>query len=116
MNTIRLDIPAAVPSLNKLLTMHWSARYRLRQEWAWLLRAAILDAQAPRHTFERARVTIERSGPRKLDHDNAVGAGKLLIDHLVKEGFLVDDDDAHVVMQYKQQIGEPHTTILLEAA
>lgn len=115
-HSVRLDIPDALPSLNKLLRMHWSERRKLRGQWQWALKAEVLNRHLAVKLIPKAKVTIERFSRRKIDFDNLVGANKILVDSLVREGFLVDDSPDHVTVNYIQHIGEPHTTISLEAA
>lgn len=109
---ITLDLPMAVPSLNAMNKMHWAKRNRLRGEWQWLVKAAVLNDRIKVHIIPRAKLTIERYGPKKLDNDNFVGGAKQLIDSLVNEGFLVDDSPEHLVAQYIQHIDRTHRTIV----
>jgi len=94
---IELLIPEATPSLNVMWTGHWSRRYKTRKHWQLLVRVARLQAKVlvvPR--WERARITIERTGAQILDHDNLVAGTKFVTDSLVREGFIVDDSPAHI--------------------
>jgi hypothetical protein len=109
-----LTIPDSVPSLNVLLGMHWGKRMKLRSRWHWLVREARLAVRARPQKLEHATITIERWGPRKIDFDNMVGSGKILVDLLVREGFLIDDSPDHVRVRYLQSIGPPKTTITIE--
>lgn len=97
---IVLTIPEPTPSLNRMTGTHWSRRQKLRKRWAWLVKAARLHAQAwESPQWARARVEIDRYGPRLLDADNCRAGTKPLMDSLVQEGFISDDSP--------QVIGEP---------
>lgn len=109
---ITLDLPLAVPSLNAMNKMHWAKRNRLRGQWQWLVKAAVLNDRIHVRIIPRAKLTIERYGPKKLDNDNFVGGAKQLVDSLVREGFLVDDSPDHLVAQYIQHIDRTPRTIV----
>lgn len=109
---IVLDLPMAVPSLNAMNKMHWAKRNRLRGEWQWLVKAAVLNDKIRVTMFDPAKVTIERFGPRKLDDDNFRGGAKQLMDSLVHEGFLADDSPDHLVAQYIQHISQTARTLV----
>jgi hypothetical protein len=97
---IVLQIPEATPSANTTLWAHWRKKHALRKRWAWLVRAAKLEAKvfdAPK--YPKATVTIERHSPRMLDADNCRAGTKVLADSLVAEGLILDDSMA--------VIGEP---------
>ena len=102
----------AVPSLNFLNKCHWAKRNRIRGQWQWLVRAAVLNDKIRVKRFDPAKVTIERFGPRMLDDDNFRGGAKGLMDSLVSEGFLADDSPDHLVAQYIQHISKTARTIV----
>lgn len=107
--SISLMVDEAVPSLNKTLRMHGVRQWRLKRDWAWLLRAALNGRSA--HNFGRAHVVITRQGAKLLDYDNLVGACKgVVIDNLRQMGFFEDDDPEHLLAEYRQQIGAPPAT------
>lgn len=115
MTTITLNLDKATPSLNEVNKMHWSQRNRLRGEWQWLVKAAVLNDRVTVVTHEKAKITIERYGPRRLDHDNLVGGAKQLMDSLVREGFVVDDSPKHLLPEYRQHIDKiPRTLVHIE--
>jgi len=109
---ITLDLPMAVQSLNYLNKCHWAKRNRLLGQWQWLVKAAVLNDRIRVHVIPKAKITIERYGPKKLDNDNFVGGAKGLVDSLVREGFLVDDSPDHLVAQYIQHIDKTPRTIV----
>jgi hypothetical protein len=97
---IVLTIDEATPSLNPLLGRHWAHKHKTRARWAWLVKAARLNAKVyDQPKYPKARLTIERYGPRVLDADNARGGMKWLTDQLVQQGLLLDDKP--------EVIGEP---------
>lgn len=108
---IILVLGEATPSRNAVDKLHWTARNRLRERWQWLIRVARLNERIVPVRWPHALLTIERYGPRKLDHDNLVGGAKQLIDALKHEGFIVDDTPEHVTVEYRQKTGTPATRI-----
>jgi Holliday junction resolvase RusA-like endonuclease len=114
---ITLVLEEATPSLNTVNKMHWARRHRLRGQWQWLVKAAVLNDRIQVKVIPAARITVERYSPRKLDHDNLVGGCKQLIDSLVREGFLVDDSPAHLTANYVQHVDKtPRTIVHIEEA
>lgn len=114
---ITLTIPFAFPSNNRMLRMHWAMRRKLKGDWQWLVKAEALRLPAPIRVLPRAKLIIERFGPKMLDYDNLVGGAKGIVDSLVSEGFFVDDSPAHLTSEYRQHIGKPSRTVIsIEAA
>jgi hypothetical protein len=116
---IVLDIPESTPSLNRTTRMHWVKRHQMRAKWQWLVKAARLDARIfLKEPLPKARITIERFGPKLLDYDNLVGgACKALIDSLVREGLILDDKPECIGQpQYFQHIGPRRTVVRIEPA
>lgn len=117
---IVLTIPESTPSLNRMLGVHWAKKLRQRKHWAWLVKAARLHARAyesPR--WPRARLTIERYGPRWIDPENFAAGTKFLTDSLVAEGFILDDSPKVIGKPTYTQIvskTERKTIITIEAA
>lgn len=109
---IMLDLPLAVQSRNIIDKLHWAKRNRMRGDWQWLVRAAVLAAKVQVVRQNHGALTIERVSPRKLDHDNFVGGCKQLQDALVREGFFVDDSVKHLTTTYIQTAGSPARTIV----
>lgn len=114
---IELEINEATPSLNPLLGQFWAKRHKDRKRWRWLVRAARLAADAfPTAPLQKARITIVRHGRRQLDTDNLYGGTKLLVDSLVREGFVIDDSPDHIELIVTQKLTKtPKTTIRIEA-
>lgn len=116
---IVLDIPESTPSVNPSRGVHWSKTHRQRARWGWLVKAARLDAKLFTNLIPlaKARVTIERWGPKALDHDNYVAGAKQLLDSLVREGFIADDKPACIGQpSYLQHIGQHRTLVRIEPA
>jgi hypothetical protein len=112
---IAFTIPEATPSLNTVLRSHWRANYYLRSRWQWFVRAAIVNNKLKPSHWTRAKVTIERFGPRRLDADNFAGGTKILMDCLVREGFIEDDSPRHIECEYLQHFcPEPKTIVHIE--
>jgi len=102
---IVLTIPECTPSLNKLLGQHWAHKHATRNRWRWLVKAACLEAKVfERPNYPRARITVERTGGRLLDCDNAFSGLKFLLDALKHEGFIEDDDPPHIGQPELRQI------------
>ena len=116
---IELTIPEATPSLNRMLGQHWAHKHAMRRRWSWLVRAACMEAKVyERPKYARARLTIERTGSRKLDHENALAGTKFLMDSLVQEGFLLDDSPAVIGAPILRQVIDKHvrqTRVRIEA-
>lgn len=114
---IILDIPESTPSINRSRGIHWSKVHRMRAKWQWLVKAARLEARIFSITpLRKAKITIERWGPRAIDFDNFVAGAKQLLDSLKKEGFIVDDDpDCIGQPQYFQHIGPRRTLVRIES-
>lgn len=90
---IVLEIDEATPSLNPQLGHHWSRKIKLRNRWFWLVKRAKNAAgvfDEPR--YAKARVTLERHGPRLLDHDNCRSGAKYVWDGLKRHGLILDDN------------------------
>lgn len=109
---IMLSLPMPTPSLNAVNKMHWSRRNRLRGDWQWLVKAAVLQERIRVQCSEHVTITIDRYGPRVLDQDNFIGGAKQLLDSLVWEGFMADDTPEHLTATYHQHIGKPARTLV----
>jgi hypothetical protein len=109
-----LVIPRAPPSLNQTLRMHWIERRRLQRLWVKEIWVAAFEAQIKTPPTLKAKVSIERRGPKLLDPDNAVGATKIVIDALKDCGLIEDDSPDHIELSVSQVKGTPQTTITVE--
>lgn len=109
---IVLDLPQATLSRNAVDKMHWAKRNRMRGDWQWMVKAAVLEGRIHVVCHPHVLMTIERISPRKLDPDNFSGGCKQLQDALKREGFFVDDDEKHLTTTYIQHVGNPARTII----
>lgn len=106
--SLTLSFPGSVPSLNRLLHMHWSARGRLQREWDtaafYLLREAEQQGRWGGQPFLAAGMELGYWFPdaNRRDWDNTIGGSKPLIDSLVKSGVLTDDDFRHLELHYRR--------------
>lgn len=113
-----LRIDREIGSLNDRHVNAGAARYgykRLRNMWQAHLRVGRVNERVPLATAKR-RVTITRvySGrQRQLDKDNLVGAGKSLVDAMVREGLITGDDPARAEIHYLQEPGTTRETVVL---
>lgn len=114
---MRIEIPEATPSLNKMLRRHWSVDRKLKKHWHKLVWLALFE-QSERITrpFPRAKITITRHSSRMLDPDNATGSVKHVVDALRACNVITDDTPEHIELVVKQQKGKARTVIELEAA
>lgn len=98
-----MTIPDVPPSLNKTLRMHWAARAKLAEVWAYWIRA-----NSPSTFFHpiygtkmSVKVTLWHS--RFYDKDNAYGACKVLVDALKLHKLIFDDNAKHLELTVEQQ-------------
>lgn len=116
---IVLNFDEATPSLNALHGHHFTKKHRLRVRWGWLVKAEVRRQQIwvpPR--WAKARIRIERHGPRMLDYDNARAGLKPLLDSLVEEKLILDDKPSVIgEPELKQVISKIRKTVVyIEAA
>ena len=115
LRVMTLVIPVPTPSVNRIHGHHWRRKHKETALWLWLvkearLRARIYETDAP---LERARMTVERWGPRTLDDDNFRAGAKWLFDALKSEGFIVDDDPPCIgTPTFIQHLGQPYRTVV----
>lgn len=117
---ITLTIDEATPSLNLLLNDHWAKKVKMRRRWHWLVKIGLSDARIwERPCYPKARVTIERYGPRVLDSDNCRAGMKFLMDGLKLHGIILDDRPAVIGEPQIHQIVHKtlrRTVVRIEAA
>lgn len=108
------SLPVPTPSLNTVIRAHWRTRAADLMAFRMLLRIAIRDL--PRDISKpsgRRALSIVRVSPRQLDRDNCYGGCKGLLDAMVREGLLIDDNDAHLDLHVSQEKGDACTRITL---
>lgn len=89
--TLEFQINALTDSPNKLLGAHWTTRKRYADKWKRLVWAKVWHLKPPA-PLTKARVTLERHSPRKMDADNVRSSFKPVMDALVQWGVLLDDN------------------------
>jgi len=105
----KVVIPVVYPSANVLLRQHWAKRRSQIGKWAMVLQA--LMAHVPPASGRRRFVRITRYGKRELDPANAwTGADKLIVDNLVRLGYLVDDSRRWLTLSVLSRKGQPERT------
>lgn len=91
-NIIR--IPFAIPSRNTLDKMHWSKKRKLQNEYRLFVRQQMTKYKISKWIIPKMGGSIYLQSVKKYqirDYDNLMGGAKLMIDALVKEGFILDD-------------------------
>ena len=123
---VRLELPAAIPSINRVYGRHWSAKHKQRKQWGWMIRAALLEASSDpagktalaalrAHVVSMGRVSVrvETWRPRRIDETNCQAGFKSAEDALKAEGLIVDDHPKWIDRAVRQHIGAPRTVIEL---
>ena len=110
------DVPVSPNGPKGYLRMHWAARARYNESWAWKVRAAMgypgILEQAP----DMARVTIVQYRRKMLDVDNLYSSCKCLLDGLVDWELIADDSPDHIELTVRQEVAkEVRTEIDIEA-
>lgn len=103
--TYTFDIPARIPSNNKLLRMHWANRGRLVKEWLGFVK--LFAKIEPIDSHCKLTVTeIVPKGGRRLDETNLLAsADKLIIDALVKLKLLKNDSPKYLHVEAASMSG-----------
>lgn len=85
------------PSINQWMVLQRQAMNTLKQKWkdfsAWIVEKNGLANMK----IERCRVECTTFYKRNIRHDNDNYVPKFILDGFVEAGFLVDDDDKHVL-------------------
>lgn len=107
------EVAEVVPSLNRLLRMHWTQRRRLIQRWSWLVLGAVRgrDTLPVGQFVGRVRIRVIRRSHHTLDDDNLAGSAKVILDALKRIGVIEDDSPAHVQLVCEQERGTEFTTV-----
>lgn len=104
-------IPFCPPSANVFLRSHWAERKRLAKLWYLEVYAAFKDSFPTKATTKRT-VRIEVTSTRTRDHANLwTPVDKLIVDNMVKIGWLIDDDPTYLDLGVTGKSGEPQTVI-----
>lgn len=108
---IELDIDEVVPSVNRLMRMHWAQRRKLQKKWHWLIWLEFYRRGAPKVPKGRLAVHITRYSFHVLDDDNLHGAAKVVLDALKTVKILTDDSPAYIALTCDQIRGGARTVI-----
>lgn len=109
---MRVTIYADVPSLNKLLRMHWAKRRRLCDDvQAEITAMHGLPLPSRRRVAKSVRIMSYRK--RLLDKDNLTGGAKPIVDALKLCGFIWDDSPEWIELHVDQAVDakRPRTEI-----
>lgn len=95
-------IPLRLPTVNKLLRMHWNVRRKLANRWAWEVRAAATPPPTP---LQRCAIIIERESTQEPDPDGLKNTAKILLDvlqpcstrHPLGLGFIAEDNSGCIL-------------------
>jgi len=115
---LRIVIEGVTPSLNKYLGMHWAQRRKLRPQYAWAVRVAMLEAgwaeEGDLYPELTPKMKVQITSHRKalLDRDNLVGGAKPLIDALKDVHAIRDDSPAWVSIEYIQVVDKGNKTVI----
>lgn len=102
---LTFDIPARIPSNNKLLRMHWGTRRTLIQRWHGYV--SMFIKCEPIDTMAKMTITeIVPKGGRRLDETNLLAAAdKLIIDAMVKLKMLKNDSPKYLHVEASSEHG-----------
>ncbi|MDE2104945.1 MAG: hypothetical protein KGL39_47345 [Patescibacteria group bacterium] len=122
---VRFEIGIAVPSLNAVYGRHWGAKHKIRKEWGWRVRAALLEIQCDSERNVgllrlrghvtgggRVMVGVETWRARRLDDENLRAGFKPAMDAMRSEGLMVDDHPKWIDTAFRQHAGRPHRTVI----
>jgi len=119
MTSLTFTIPGPLPSLNKLLRMHWAKRRQLKNDYKRELWVQGGTRDTPHAKKRRQAISITVFQPfRRFDEDNLVGATKLLVDALREVGFIYRDSPRWLRREVRQEIDRknPRVEITVEEA
>jgi hypothetical protein len=111
---LRLTIPDIPPGPNGrrgLFRLHWAARRRLFESWAWLVTTA-LHRRPDAALKKRVSVSIHQVRRRALDRDNLYASCKPVLDALVTNRLIFDDSERWVELTATQEVGREVKTII----
>jgi Holliday junction resolvase RusA-like endonuclease len=102
--TLKITVNDIPPSNNKyMVNSHSFHVYRnQKQQWHWLVKAALHKVKKPSVPYARAVVTILYYFKDNRRHDPDNYSGKMILDPLVKEGVIVDDSFDVIELRIKK--------------
>ena len=114
---VNLSISEVVPSQNTTDREHWTTTRKRNKRYRDQLAIALLfgykkkERDIIKSSPKGMLVTIHSQRKRRiLDDANLRGGCKGLVDSLVRLGFIYDDDDEYVKIEYTQAVGKPYYT------
>lgn len=112
---LKFEIEVLPKTPNALLGSHWTVRSKHAKKWDRLVWAKCWHVK-PAKPLSRAKITLIRFSSVAPDYDGLVGSFKPVIDALVKNGVLIDDNQAVIgVPLYKfHSIGPKKGKIQIE--
>jgi len=116
---VAFTIPGPLPSLNKLMRMHWAKRRRLKVDYKrelWM-QGGIHDIFNVLKRKQAISIIVYQPF-RRFDEDNLVGATKPLVDALRETGFIYRDSPRWLKRKVRQEIDRknPRVEITVEEA
>lgn len=96
MSAIKLVIPEIPPSLNKIFSMHWTARKKEKRRWADLIAWQIL-AKKVKLIKGQVKIKLIYYFKTKGYHDYDNYSGKFILDGL--KGKVIEDDNQRIVTE-----------------
>jgi Holliday junction resolvase RusA-like endonuclease len=96
--SVVLSIPRKPPpTMNRIQSMHWSKRRKLKELWQQEVAVAAIQAGRPRFKRARVQIVLYYSAARRRDSDNILAAaGKFLLDGLRYSDVIPDDDQTTI--------------------
>ena len=114
---MKIVIPTVPKSLNHLMTLHWSQRYRYGKQMEKTVWAYCVKAKQEQHIiwkkFSRVEITFYFDDDRRRDKDNFIAGFKKGQDGLVLAKLIEDDSWQDVRIAHKIKKGEERTEIEL---
>ena len=112
---MNLTIPGQLPSLNKLLNMHWAKRMRLNETYIWEIITTIGRKKELIKKKRTVKIMVYHK-TRRFDEDNLHGAIKGIIDALRKTDWIYNDSPRWLKLDLSQAIDHenPRTEIRIE--
>lgn len=106
------EIPFAPPSANVYQRLHWRQREKLHKVW-YLEVYAAFGMNTPTRATQKRYVKIMIRSKNQRDYSNQwLGADKLILDQMVKLGWLMNDDPKHVDVRLSADVGTPSRTFI----
>lgn len=107
----RGTIPECPPSANTFLRTHWADRKKQKEKFYALLYAAFFHEEVTKATGRR-KVKLWLRSKKPRDYPNLfLAADKLILDNMVRLGWLIDDNQKWLALEVTGEVGEPQTII-----